>query len=302
MSIPIVFIHQNDSPYLPFSLVQSKELNSKSSIFLIGDNSNNYYKFVEHDNITNYFNQALQFAKIYKHMSPNKLSFELFCFQRWFILKDFMVKNNIQKCVYLDSDVMVYTNLTEEQKKFSHFDFTISSKVGNPNCSFINNIEALENYCNFLIKLYTDSELFKLLKLQLEEKSLKGLKEGISDMTGFEEYFKTKLNNLGTLQHVIDDSTYDRNIRRSHGFEMDDNLKKIYWINNQPFCKQLDSDKLIKFNTLHFQGSAKQYMKNHFKGDLTRLYYFMFQNKARRKLQKINVHISDFRSKLSSIF
>lgn len=265
-----MFVHQNDSFYLPFSLVQAKESNPKSNIFLIGDNSNNYYKFVKHDNTNNYFNQALHFAKTYKHMSPNNFCFELFCFQRWFILKDFMVRNNIQKCVYLDSDVMVYTNLTEEQKKFSHFDFAISSKVGNPNCSFINNIEVLENYCNFLIKLYTNSELFKLLELQLEKKSLKGLKEGISDMTGFEEYFKTKSSNFGTLQHVINDSTYDRNIRRSHGFEMDDEIKKIYWVNNQPFCKQLDSGKLIKFNSLHFQGSAKQYMKKHFKGDLAR--------------------------------
>ena len=38
-------------------------------------------------------------------------------------------------------------------------------------------------------------------------------------------------------------------------------VKKIFWINRLPYCELIEGGKKIKFNTLHFPGSNKKYIK-----------------------------------------
>ena len=124
-SLPIIFIHQSNSDHLKYSLAQAQRSNPSSTIFLLGDSSNDAYEFVEHRSMFDYFSEAAQFKKIYKHYSTNGSDFELICFQRWFILREFLKTYGIQQCLYLDSDIMLYADVTKEQKKFEQFDFTL---------------------------------------------------------------------------------------------------------------------------------------------------------------------------------
>ena len=82
--IPIVFIHKNDSFYLKDVFSQAKKF--KNNLILLGDDQNNKYDQVSHFKINNYLKSAKYFSKFYVHSSPNKFNFELFCFERWFIL------------------------------------------------------------------------------------------------------------------------------------------------------------------------------------------------------------------------
>src|SRR5579871_6221993 len=45
-AIPIVFIHQANSEHLKYSLAQAKKSNPDSTVFLLGDDSNNRYSCV----------------------------------------------------------------------------------------------------------------------------------------------------------------------------------------------------------------------------------------------------------------
>ncbi|HBE16397.1 MAG TPA: hypothetical protein DDW51_01970, partial [Cyanobacteria bacterium UBA11367] len=262
-SIPIVFIHQGDSDYLKYTLSQVKHSNPDSTVFLIGDAANaHYYNLAEFVDIFKYCNEAVEFAKIYQHYNTNSLGYELFCFQRWFILKNFLLENKIDKCLYIDSDVMLYANVAEEENKFKNWDLTLSYETS-PHCVFVNKLKTLEDFCNFICEIYTNPSLIKLMESKFEERIQQNLPGGACDMTAFIEYRRMHPSKIGELSTIIDNSKYDHNINLSEGFEMQDGIKNIYFVNGQPCCKDLKFGNPIKFNCLHFQGNAKKYIKKY---------------------------------------
>lgn len=295
-SIPIITLHRSNPafqinpPYLIYSLAQAKEFNPKSDIFLFGDNSNKYLRFIIHENFNHYYDGAKEFEKIYadKHMSSNDHLYEMFCFQRWFILRDFMKINNIKKCLHIDSDILLYVNVSEEQKKFDRSNFTVSRK-GSGHNSFIK-LEGIEEFCQFIIDFYTKPSLFKILESLWEEK--KSRPGGICDMTLLNQYYQRNTDKIAQTSDIIDDSVYDANINVSHEFEMRNGIKNIFWVDNQPFCRHLESGKEIKFNSLHFQGKAKRLIKDYCTANKTLVSYYSIERKGRRVLSKIKNQFS----------
>jgi hypothetical protein len=268
MSLPIVFIHKSNSDYLIYSLLQAKQTNPQSDIILLGDYSNDCYKFIHHENLNNYLFGARELGKVYKHFhNINSYLNELLCFQRWFVLRDFMQTNNFNRCLYIDSDVMLYANVTQEQDKFSEFDLTLSHNLS-PHCNFINNLNALEKYCYFVFSLYTDSSIVKEIDQLMQEVSQKRVWGGVSDMTVFRAFKELPECNIGEVSTIIEDSIYDHNINASDDFEMRNGIKSIFFVEGQPFGRHIPSGKSLKFNALHFQGKAKKLMKDYFTGEL----------------------------------
>ncbi len=265
MSIPIITIHLADREHLGWVLAQARQSNPQSHIFLIGDYSSNHYKFVDHEDIGSYFQEAEKFKKIYRHFSHNSLTYELLCFQRWFVLKSFMEAQKIDKCLCIDSDVMLYADIEEEQKKFSCFDLALYKKWI-PHCVFVNNLKTLSEFCEFLIALYTNSS--NLERLELEFKNYPPDKS-ICDMTAFHKFCNLNSSRIGDLSIIINDSTYDNNINSPEEFEMYNDRKNIFFREKQPFCRQLSLNKEIKFNALHLQGYAKRYVEEYFTGDIS---------------------------------
>ena len=101
MNIPIIFIHTGDPFYLNFSINQAHISNPNNQIYLITDVISNRYDFVKYINIDTLREEANKFKNVYKHMSTNPYNGELFCFQRWFILKQFCEINSINNFLYL---------------------------------------------------------------------------------------------------------------------------------------------------------------------------------------------------------
>ena len=79
-------------------------------------------------------NSAKRFAPLYRHLSKdhsdNRIKHELRCFQRWFILQDYMQRRNISRAYFSDGDSSVFTNVTDVVKNTR------------ANCSAVINIEA----------------------------------------------------------------------------------------------------------------------------------------------------------------
>lgn len=303
MALPIITIHCGYAPYLVKTLLQAKAMNPQSKIILLGDSSNKYISFVQHENITNYFQEAEFFAQIYrnKHINFNSYNYELLCFQRWFILKEFMRKNDLQFCFHIDSDVLLYTNLAQEFEKFSPFEMTLSLK-GSAHNAFMS-YQGLEKFCQHLIDFYSNPELFEILQ-SIRQEQLQRMREqnlpetqvgGICDMTLFRQYYDRNSEKIGSTSEIIDGSVYDSNINTSKGFEMKDGIKNITWIDRKPYGKHLETGQLIRFNSLHFQGSAKKVINDFFTGDQLQAFcysgkgYFRYviQPKLQRQFSKI---------------
>ncbi len=266
----IVLIHLHNPYYLKFSLAQARISNPNARIHLIGDESNNVYDFIEHHDISQYAQSALEFAKHYKHLSITPFYSRLISFQRWFILNEFVKANNIDRFLYLDSDVMAYCDVAVEFEKFSRFDFTLSQSAC-PHDIFWNNMQALNAFCKFLMDVYTghDPEIYEKLLKTYEHFFRRKANGGVCDMTLFGHFRQIGNFKISDVDVLIDNTTYDHNINASKNdnveFQMEDDIKKIDWIDNCPYGTTLTGEK-IKFNILHCQGGAKKYMETFYRG------------------------------------
>ena len=256
--LPIIFIHRSNSAYLKYCLSQAQTTNPRSPVILIGDRSNDCYDFVVHREIDEFFQGASEFEKIYRHFSTHPPSFELICFQRWFILRDFLLANKIPRCLYLDSDMMLYTDVTQDSEKFAHFDFTLTHQT-NGCIFFLNRVEALGEFCQFLMDVYNkkDRYLYDKMVAHYAVRKRHGLKGGVCDMTAFQLYSESHFGEIGEVANIINGSVYDPAITISRpGFEMEGGVKKIVWRNDLPYGKHIRTGREIRFNSLHFQGSG----------------------------------------------
>ncbi len=269
--INIIFIHQGRNDYLLTALKCARESNPLADIFLIGDKANNDIDSVSHKYISDYFYSAKQFEKYYKHFSTNSYEFELFCIQRWFILRDFMKENNLESCFYADSDVLIFANLLAEQSKFENYQLALSEGTCGHN-SFWNSFDAINNFCNFTKDVYSENNIETYSKLidfwtkyKLSKKS-----GGICDMTLLMFYKEKYPTLVGETANIINGSTYDHNLSSKNQNNTIYNnilgIKKVVWKDNLPYVKD-DTNILIRFNTLHLQGwtkklSAKFYYRN----------------------------------------
>lgn len=260
--LALVFIHCGHSDYLEHSLRQARTTNPFAKICLIGDSSNNRYPFVEHVPMANHFESAERFSRVYRHYNSNGYNYELFNFQRWFILNDFLKANQISKCVYLDSDVMVYADLSAEFRKFEWFDFTLASMICG--CTFfLNRPDALDEFCRFVTDVYSGKDRYHLDKLVAHYTCLKRNRfgGGVCDMTAFELYHLRHYDTIGEVTHIIEGSAYDPSLNDPHpGVLMENGIKKLFWRENKPYGVHARTGTEIRFNTLHFQGELKRLM------------------------------------------
>lgn len=297
-AIPVVMIHKGYSPYLPYTLAQAKATNPTSDIILLGDRGNAFLNFVQHYEVSNYFKEAQAFDQVYckQHQSPNSYEYELLCFQRWFILKEFMEAHQLPVCLHIDSDLMLYCNVTEEfdriQAKHKDVEFTVHNRGGGHN-SFVT-LAGIQKFCKLMMDTYTDPDLFQIIEQQQAKRRAERphlpieVLGGISDMSLLRRFCQLYEDQIVSTADIIDDSTFDFKIDSPSGeYEMKQGLKNIQWMNRQPFCKNNNADRLIRFNSLHFQGGTKKHIHQYFTGNLLTVFYHKVKGKVFWKLQRI---------------
>lgn len=264
-NISIIFIHLGNSDYLQSSLNLVHETNPDVNIILIGDESNDHFDFVKHYNVADYFNSAKELSSVYQHFSCNPVNFEIFCIQRWFILLDFIKSNNIEIFFYADSDVLIFSNLSDEWLKFVNFSFTLSEGSCGHN-SFWNSSDSLKKFCDFIMDVYCgkDKVNYKEIVKFGKDYMLRCNAGGVCDMTFFKFYKKKYPEIVGETAIVIDGSTYDDNFSSNSqgGVQYKTTIfgaKRIHWRSGMPYVKDIQG-RFIKFNTLHLQGNKKRYI------------------------------------------
>lgn len=253
-NIPIIIVHKGNSFYLEPVLRQIRLFNPQNRICLISDSSTDIYDFIEHYNIDQYMEGANEFAEIYVHMSINPFNYELFCFQRWFVIRDFIRSQRMEYFLCLDSDVLLYCNVDEIFSKYHSYDFTICKEMG-PCFSSFNNF-SIEKLCNYMNYLYTDSQAFE----RLEDFYKNVVDGGVCDMTALAWYQKEISDNVIDIVYPVNNACFDGNISDPMGFETKKGKKKIYWRDNLPYGKNLEDGSFVQFYGLHLQGGAKHSM------------------------------------------
>ena len=159
-------------------------------------------------------------------MSTNAYKFELFCFQRWFILKEFIEKHNISGAFALfDSDTLLYSNLNEFVRKEvleKNKIFTVTKKYG-PQFSIFRNYDVLQDICSLMTEYYTDIEKIRFLEDRFDRFKRNKILGGNCDMTIITQYYNKNKDNILDLISIIDNATFDNSINESDGYRMNNN-------------------------------------------------------------------------------
>jgi hypothetical protein len=262
MSLPVVLIHNGNSRYLFDTLFQLRQSNPGIDVYLIGTvDSKVYGSLASHINIDEYTQESDAFAKRYRHFSTNSYDFELLCLQRWFVLRRFMHSKNLSRCLYIDSDILVYSNVSDLVQQVGEYGMTICGISGHSN--FVR-YTTLSEFCQYLLESYSDEIAIKQLSQEYERFLLNSPAGGISDMTFLYRYSQLKPQQVLNITHFGTDEAFDVTIDTGAGeYEMNNGFKKVVWKRNRPYCRRLSDNKLVVHHTLHFQGKTKKKMSRY---------------------------------------
>lgn len=273
--IPVVLIHKfnvkpHKTDYAAHAINQSLFFNNAT--FSITDYTPDTKSNELHVNLPfeEYITEEyLSFYHNYEHMSTNPVEFEKACFLRFFILKEFMQRNNFNKIFHIDSDVLLYTTIEDHVQRFNT-DFTLSNSQHIAN-SFLS-LNFVQDFCKKIHEVYTKKEdhfWFRDMKKIYNRMSLEGRPGGIVDMSYLEQYKKrNECNELkltcGEMTEIKDDRVFDFSMKHNKGgFQMKDGVKNITFVDKIPFCYNEELQKNVQFLSLHFLGNTKEILHNY---------------------------------------
>lgn len=157
---PVVYVIFGE---IPMFLKINIELAARNNpVVVLTDSRNdigkNFSLFgIQYVNVHDYSKAANDFAPHYKHMSrdhsPGRQHHELRCIQRWFILKEYMGKNNVERAFFGDGDSSVFVNISEI--------FNLR-----PQCGSVINVEAQGQVIILLYALIFCNRRIKLQQLE----------------------------------------------------------------------------------------------------------------------------------------
>jgi len=150
---PCIFVHRGSQDYLDNVLFITRFYSPTAQLILLGDETNKL--IAEKHNVDHHMITDYEEVVPYHHYSVNKEEYEKFCFQRWFIIKNFCIKNNIREIIHSDSDNAFFTDINT----LDYIDaaFIVNSVVIVPNVLFIAT-DNLIKICEFYISLYSRSK------------------------------------------------------------------------------------------------------------------------------------------------
>jgi hypothetical protein len=256
-SLPIVLVHTGDSFYLKYAIMNARKFNPTSEIFLICENTTEEFDSITKLKMSDFDKYSKVLEKIYVHKNKSNPVIELFCIKRWLVLLDFMEKKKITNAFTMDSDVVLFTDVTKDSKNFAKFDYLLAKGIS-AGLTIINNKKVLTAYKDLVLDFYKH----KIGKVEYEENGT------ITDMSFWKEINRRGRFKTGEITKIINSSAYDAGLLIEQvGIDMKDGMKVIKFERGFPYGQS--NNKRVWLKCLHCQGPTKFYMKYFAKGNIT---------------------------------
>jgi hypothetical protein len=257
MRPPLVYIHKGFSWYLPLAFYNGRAKYG-GQVVLIGNRLArglaSAFGITPH-NIDALVHGAHQLAESYRHHSSLGVDFELFCIQRWFMLRDYMRAKGLDACCYIDSDVLLTEDIGSLQDKSKAWDLVFTGYSAH--VTFVNRLSALESLCDFILEAYNDP-IWEERFIGWHHRCVADSgSSGVSDMTFFHWFYQSGLANVGTFGEICGESPVDMTLEDTCGWQKDAaGFKHLSWVGNTPYATKMSGQR-IQLVTLHHQGRAK---------------------------------------------
>lgn len=271
MDNAIVFVHRGQQEYAK-TVLHMAELTQTIPILWVGDLSSDEYG--EHKETTkildiNNYCQNMLSDNDYIHLSNNPREYELFCIQRWYIIRNLMIEQNIENVWAVDSDVLLCSDFNMIKNECESYDICFNGLAHDLMLAvpavLHTNRQVMNDFCSYCIDMYSNKSE-ELIDINRQRYNEIVDWPGISDMFLWEQFSrKCKCYDLSLL---VDDRgkilrkwIVDSNVRFPDGFEFDYemSIKKISFIDGIAWGKYIENDttETIQFIALHFQGTNK---------------------------------------------
>lgn len=273
--IPVVMVHRGYKPYVKYSVNLSSKNNfvyligSKDLKFL-GDNNKN----VEFIDIDNYAlkKEILEFKNNFKNYSTYTFDFAWYCFERIFIIEEFLREKQLSKTFHIDSDNVVFIDINsikfEKNTAYHISQFQDNLSMNASVHSGLLDLDFCTAYKKLFNDIYVNKSKFELIEEKYQHHIKNNLKGGVIDMTLYFLLQKLKLVKVQNLMRPVVDNSGNKNIfinniNLSEGFESLNNFemkKKLIKIHNKKYIRNLVDDEFLILASMHFQGTAKKHL------------------------------------------
>lgn len=300
-SVPIVITHLGCPAYLTHCLNRAKQANPQNPIYLVGDSSNhrlNSKHFDIYSPKSPLLEDVYQFRSIYKHNSHLKPSFESFCIERWFLVRNLMRYLKLNQCCAIDSDVLLFCRIDDEAQALKKYSMTFcewDQEKLLPHFNLISNLYALESFCEFILETYSDPD--RLQPIISSNQNSKG-RSWVSDMTLFKSWstantqFKVAiLDNLGSSFRAYDPKISSTAYFAPSPFNLRllSEWKKLRFRDGQAQAQNKDDGSWQTMKLVHYHGIYKTLMNRHsqFKEDSFATFFKVLFAKSRYEYKRL---------------
>lgn len=246
----------------------ARQWNPERRIILLTDDTERVLPVqnIQQSAIVDFCVQAKDFAQHYQHFSDQDLEFEVFCFERWLVLLEFMEHAGFSACVTLDSDCFLYSDLSQSLKPFEECDATLSFCNGHycGHISSINEKAWLADFCSFLMNYFVN--LREVLTREVEFDRLlnangwKRYATPLNDMRLLGRFRETYNYIVGDTAVIQKGTAFDHGIGfEESGYQLEGAIKKLDWQGGEPYAWHTRQKRPIRMNALHLQGGNKKY-------------------------------------------
>ena len=147
---PCIFVHQGYKHYLDNVFAITRKYNPDNRLILLGDDENK--EVAKKYNIEFYQISEYNEEIPYYHFSTNGEVYEKFCFERWFIIKNFCIKHDILEILHSDSDNAFFVDLNT--LNYTNARIGQKNQVVVPNVLFITT-DYLLQICDYYLELFS---------------------------------------------------------------------------------------------------------------------------------------------------
>jgi hypothetical protein len=273
--IPVVFVHTGYAEYVKYALLQARQFNKH--VILITDTIKNLDGVgvdIEFHDIKNYDANVATFTAPYVSEATQDLL--LYSIQRWFILYEFMKKNELNIIFHCDTDVLLYADVTQQVAKFFPFDLVLTHDTAlhyltcrqYAGSSAYCTLSAVKSVCDYIVWFCNDKENWnKFAQKWNKNKCPMG---EMFMLTSYMNNEQSKSLLIKDLNIIIDDCMFDNFIGSDcFNFSMKDvysdkkhyRIKDIIFQEGLPYCYHRKLQKNIKLNSIHCFMGTKFLMK-----------------------------------------
>lgn len=286
MSVPVITTHLGTHPHFVNAVLLTAKHNH---VYVLGDTKNcklfDKHSRITHLNYANYLSPDLiEFQQYFVNFSSNPASFEYACFERFFLLHQFMKTHQHTRVVYFDSDCVLLEDMNAfiasipEWQTDGALSIVPSSDETFNSCACISNGLITLEFCEVFMQLCKDIYLTKTKLNWIRPKIVWHAKNnepgGVCDMTLCNLIVSKNMvshplhNTNATILFQKEMCTFDHQFASAFGyngeptFVIDPQTKlKAFQKKNGKYYFITTSGLPVRALSLHFQGTAKRVLE-----------------------------------------